>query len=1050
MEINGIIKDVPHAPKRPIILNADERIQAISNVLRYYPNNLHAELILEFNDELNKYGHIYCYRDKPKEYLKGSSIYDYKTKNLQAASIILMINNNLDPNVAQFPDELITYGGNGSVFSNWAQYNLTMKYLYEINENQTLVMYSGHPLGLFPSKPELPRMIITNGMVIPNYSKPEDYEKMYAMCVSQYGQMTAGSYCYIGPQGIVHGTMLTILNAARKYLNINDPKGLVYLSSGLGGMSGAQSKAAKICGCISIIAEFDFDVINKRYEQGWIDIIENNIDKCIEIVKQNKKIKGSISIGFHGNIVDLLEKFADLTENLIDLCSDQTSLHNPYMGGYYPVGLTFQQARLLMQENPSQFKIEVQSTLKRHVKAINKLTDNGSKFWDYGNAFLLEAGRADSDIWWDDTKSKYKYPSYVQDIMGDIFSLGFGPFRWVCTSNNPEDLVKTDKIAAEVFKELMENCNLISKKQYSDNLKWIQEAGNNNLVVGSQARILYSNCEGRVKLAQGFNNAIRDGIIGPVVISRDHHDVSGTDSPFRETSNIYDGSQFTADMAVHNVIGDAMRGATWVSLHNGGGVGWGQVINGGFGMLLTGSIKDNKKAELMLNWDVCNGITRRSWSGNNNALITIKDEVKRIDNLDVTIPYNVDKDLIKSLLTNYPQKNILLKPCKKILYNCKIATMVGDNYGFIDADSIGINHNGVINFLEKNLNHNLSFECIDLKGKLVTPSLIDCHTHIVYAGNRSNEWEKKLSGISYQEIAQKDGGIINTVNETRNASLDKLISDAELRIKNLIAEGVATIEIKSGYGLDFDTETKQLLAAKALGKKLNIDVFTTYLGAHAILENADNYIEKTVFPMIKSLKEQDLIDAVDVFCENIAFDYNQTKKIIDYASSLNINIKLHGDQLSDNNCGALAAQYKALSCDHCEYTNENSIKMMANNNVIAVLLPISNMFINEKKIPPVDLFRKYGVNIAIATNCNPGSSPCQSLLFTMNQACIRFGLTPNEAFYGVTRNAAKALGKYNLGTIEIGKYAKLASWNCESPTDIVYNIGANYLYKLFA
>uniref|UniRef100_A0A8D3CNM3 Urocanate hydratase n=1 Tax=Scophthalmus maximus TaxID=52904 RepID=A0A8D3CNM3_SCOMX len=587
---------------------------ALRNALRYFPPSHHATLASEFAQELRQYGHIYMYRFCPTLHLRAYPIDQYPCRTRQAASIMLMIMNNLDPAVAQFPQELVTYGGNGQVFSNWAQYWLVMHYLSEMTEEQTLVMYSGHPMGLFPSLPSSPRAIITNGMVIPNYSSRDQYEKMFALGVSMYGQMTAGSYCYIGPQGIVHGTMLTVLNAGRRYLGSDDLSGRVFVTSGLGGMSGAQAKAAVIAGCIGVIAEVDEAPLRKRHEQGWLMEVTSSMEHCIKRIREAKSSKTPLSLGYHGNIVDLWEKLLQEFERtgdlLVDLGSDQTSLHNPYNGGYYPVQLSFRQANQLMSTDHNRFKTVVQESLRRHIKAINKLSDAGMFFWDYGNAFLLEAQRAGAEV----EKAgggatEFRYPSYVQHIMGDIFSLGFGPFRWVCTSGDAQDLAVTDDIAATVLGDISANATDRIRQQYNDNIRWIREAGKHKMVVGSQARILYSDQRGRVSIALAINQAIADGrVSAPVVISRDHHDVSGTDSPFRETSNVYDGSAFCADMAVQNFVGDAFRGATWVALHNGGGVGWGEVMNGGFGLLLDGSEEAAKRASLMLNWDVSNGV----------------------------------------------------------------------------------------------------------------------------------------------------------------------------------------------------------------------------------------------------------------------------------------------------------------------------------------------------------------------------------------------------------------------------------------------------------
>ncbi|XP_075215116.1 urocanate hydratase-like [Lycorma delicatula] len=637
----------PHAPIRKHSLNKEQMQLAVKNALRYFPPYLHDELSFDFSEELKNYGHIYMYRFLPQFQLKAYPIQDFPAKCNQAAAIMLMICNNLDPAVAQFPQELVTYGGNGQVFSNWAQFWIVMKYLSEMTEQQTLVLYSGHPLGLFPSKPELPRVVITNGMVIPNYSSQEQYENLFAQGVTMYGQMTAGSYCYIGPQGIVHGTTLTVMNAGRKYLGVNDLSGLVFVTSGLGGMSGAQAKAAVISGCIGVIAEVSYEALKKRYEQGWLNEIESDLDKLVAKIKTAKTKKEAKSIGYHGNVVDLWERLTEEWEKthelLVDLGSDQTSCHNVFSGGYYPVQLTFSEAQKVLSEDPERFKGLVRQSLLRHINAINALAKAGMHFWDYGNAFLLQASRAGADVGRIGTSLRFRYPSYMQDIMGDIFSLGFGPFRWICTSGLPEDLQITDNIATGVIEELLkEDVEQVIKNQYVDNLKWIKEAEKHNLVVGSQARILYSDRKGRIRIAQSLNNAIAEKKIkGPVVISRDHHDVSGTDSPFRETSNIEDGSAFTADMAVQNFIGTGMRGATWVALHNGGGVGWGEVINGGFGLVLDGSQLAEECAKLLLGWDVANGIARRCWSGNDNAYLAIHNAMKEDHLLKVTMPFNV-------------------------------------------------------------------------------------------------------------------------------------------------------------------------------------------------------------------------------------------------------------------------------------------------------------------------------------------------------------------------------------------------------------------------
>jgi len=642
--------NINHAPKRKEILNRAEKKLSIKNALRYFPEKFHLVLAKEFADELATYGRIYMYRFRPDYEIKARHIDDFPYRSRAAAAIMLMISNNLDINVAQHPHELITYGGNGAVFQNWAQYRLTMKYLSEMTDEQTLVIYSGHPLGLFPSPKDAPRVVVTNGMVIPNYSSQDHWEKFNALGVSQYGQMTAGSYMYIGPQGIVHGTTITLLNASRMISKSGDAqKSKLFLSSGLGGMSGAQPKAAGIAGIVSVIAEINPKAIKTRHSQGWVDEVFSDLDSLVERVKEVTAAKKVTSVAYEGNIVDVWEKFAD--ENIyVDLGSDQTSLHNPWSGGYYPAGLSFEESNSMMSEYPEKFKDEVCKSLRRQVVAINRHTSKGTYFFDYGNAFLLEASRAGGDVVKKD--GEFKYPSYVQDIMGPIcFDYGFGPFRWVCCSNKPADLEVTDKIAIETLVALIKKSPDQIKQQMTDNIHWIKEAAKNRLVVGSQARILYADAEGRMEIASAFNDAISNGkISAPVVIGRDHHDVSGTDSPYRETSNIYDGSKFTADMAVQNVIGDSFRGATWVSLHNGGGVGWGEVINGGFGMMLDGTPETDSRLRMMLHWDVNNGIARRSWARNKEAMFTLKREMKRTPGLKVTIPYIADDKLIDSAL----------------------------------------------------------------------------------------------------------------------------------------------------------------------------------------------------------------------------------------------------------------------------------------------------------------------------------------------------------------------------------------------------------------
>ena len=646
-------KEINHAPKRKEILTDEEKKLALRNALRYFPKHLHAKLSPEFLEELHEYGRIYMYRYRPDYEMYARSISDYPHRSEQAAAIMLMIQNNLDPAVAQHPHELITYGGNGAVFQNWAQYRLVMKYLSEMTDEQTLVMYSGHPLGLFPSHKNAPRVVVTNGMVIPNYSKPDDWERMNALGVSQYGQMTAGSYMYIGPQGIVHGTTITVLNAARKQMKKpggpTDIHGMLFVSSGLGGMSGAQPKAGNIAGVVSIVAEINPLAAEKRHAQGWVDELHYSLDELIPAVRKAMEEKRTVSMAYVGNVVDLWERLAD--ENMhVDLGSDQTSLHNPWAGGYYPVGVSLEESKRLMAEEPEKFRDLVQESLRRQVAAINKLTAKGMYFFDYGNAFLLQAKRAGADIVMPD--GKFRYPSYVQDIMGPMFfDYGFGPFRWVCTSGDPKDLATTDRIAAEVMEQIKAEAPEEIQGQMDDNIHWIKEAGKNHLVVGSQARILYADCEGRTKIALAFNEAIKKGEISqPVVLGRDHHDVSGTDSPFRETSNIYDGSQFCADMAVQNVIGDSFRGATWVSIHNGGGVGWGEVINGGFGMVINGDADSDRHIREMLLWDVNNGIARRSWARNSGSMTSIEREMLRTPGLQVTMPSIVDDEIINNIL----------------------------------------------------------------------------------------------------------------------------------------------------------------------------------------------------------------------------------------------------------------------------------------------------------------------------------------------------------------------------------------------------------------
>ena len=642
---------VSHAPIRPQVLSEEEKILAISNALRYFPKDWHKELAQEFLLELEEYGHIYMYRFRPDYEMYARPISEYDAKTPEAASMMLMIQNNLDPQVAQFPHELVTYGTNGSVFQNWAQYLLTMQYLTNMQEDQTLVMYSGHPMGLFPSSKYSPTAIVTNGMVIPNYSTQTDYERMNALGVSQYGQMTAGSYMYIGPQGIVHGTAITILNAARKFLDLQDQSdlgGVLYVTSGLGGMSGAQAKAAVIAGAVCIIAEIDPIAANKRHQQGWLTELYDDLEKVISRSKQAVEKKEAISIGYLGNIVDLLEYLVE--QNITpDLASDQTSLHNPWLGGYMPVGMSFENGRQMIINDPDGFKNEVQKTLRKHVQYVNQLTDRGTIFWDYGNAFLLESSRAGADIV--ESDGSFRYPSYVENIMGPMcFDYGFGPFRWVCTSGTDEDLRISDKIATEILSHLAEECKPEISTQYQDNIRWIKEAENHDLVVGSKARILYADEQGRLQIALAFNRAIKEGeISAPIVLGRDHHDVGGTDSPYRETANIRDGSMFTADMAIHNFVGDSFRGATWTSIHNGGGVGWGEVINGGFGMYIDGSLESENSIHSMISWDVMNGLARRSWARNIGAIDTVEEAGKLDPKLVVTIPNLVDQEILSYL-----------------------------------------------------------------------------------------------------------------------------------------------------------------------------------------------------------------------------------------------------------------------------------------------------------------------------------------------------------------------------------------------------------------
>ena len=649
-------KTINHAPKRKDILTAEEKVLALKNALRYFPAKFHAELAPEFAKELKDYGRIYMYRFRPSYDMYARPIDEYPCRSRQAAAIMAMIQNNLDPRVAQHPHELIIYGGNGAIFQNWAQYRLTMKYLAEMTDEQTLSMYSGHPMGLFPSHKDAPRVVVTNGMVIPNYSKQDDWERFNALGVSQYGQMTAGSYMYIGPQGIVHGTTITVMNAARKQLKARgiagtreNMKGMLFVTAGLGGMSGAQPKAGNIAGVVRVTAEINPLAARKRYDQGWVDELHENLDELIPRVRKAMENKETVSLAYVGNVVDLWERLA--AENIpVDLGSDQTSLHNPWAGGYYPVGQTFEESVKMMAEEPERFREAVRASLRRHVAAINELAAKGMYFFDYGNAFLLESSRAGADILRPD--GTFRYPSYVQDIMGPLyFDYGFGPFRWVCMSERPEDLAKSDEIARNILKKELETAPEEIQGQLNDNIHWIEEAGRNNLVVGSQARILYADCEGRTKIALAFNEAIRKGeISAPIVLGRDHHDVSGTDSPFRETSNIYDGSRFTADMAIQNVIGDGFRGATWVSIHNGGGVGWGEVINGGFGMVIDGSADSDRHITRMLFWDVNNGIARRSWARNEGAEHAIIREMERTPELTVTVANHTDENIVRKAI----------------------------------------------------------------------------------------------------------------------------------------------------------------------------------------------------------------------------------------------------------------------------------------------------------------------------------------------------------------------------------------------------------------
>ena len=654
-EVKAYDPNINHAPKRKDILSPEEKVLALKNALRYFPEALHAKLAPEFAQELKTYGRIYMYRYRPSYKIYARPIDEYPAKSRQAAAIMAMIQNNLDERVAQHPHELIIYGGNGAIFQNWAQYRLVMQYLATMTDEQTLVMYSGHPLGLFPSHKDAPRVIVTNGMVIPNYSKPDHWEKFNALGVSQYGQMTAGSYMYIGPQGIVHGTTITVMNAARKQLrkrglNGDDRGGILFVTAGLGGMSGAQPKAGNIAGVVSVTAEINPKAAEKRHEQGWVDELHYSLDELIPRIRKAVEAKEVVSLAYVGNVVDLWERLAD-DDIKVDLGSDQTSLHNPWAGGYYPVGYSLEESKKMMADEPERFKAAVQESLRRQVAAINRLSAKGMYFFDYGNAFLLESSRAGADVLKAD--GSFRYPSYVQDIMGPMyFDYGFGPFRWVCMSEKPEDLAKSDALAVKVLDEIAASSPEEIAGQMRDNIHWIEEAGRNHLVVGSQARILYADCEGRTKIALAFNEAIRKGeITAPIVLGRDHHDVSGTDSPFRETSNIYDGSRFCADMAVQNVIGDGFRGATWVSIHNGGGVGWGEVINGGFGMVIDGSEDSDRHIREMLFWDVNNGIARRSWARNEGARFAIEREMARTPRLRVTLPNEADENMIREILT---------------------------------------------------------------------------------------------------------------------------------------------------------------------------------------------------------------------------------------------------------------------------------------------------------------------------------------------------------------------------------------------------------------
>ena len=646
-EPKGPDPEISHAPVRKDILSKAEKMLALKNALRYFKAEHHQELAKEFAEELNQYGRIYMYRFRPDYKISARKIEDFPHHSKQAAAIMLMLSNNLDYTIAQHPNELITYGGNGAVFQNWAQYRLAMKYLAEMTDEQTLVLYSGHPMGLFPSHKDAPRVVVTNGMVIPNYSSQDDYEKFNALGVSQYGQMTAGSFMYIGPQGIVHGTTITVLNAGRRLQEGGDGLGgKIFVTSGLGGMSGAQAKAAVIAGAVGVVAEINPAAVEKRHSQGWVDEVYTDLDDLLARIEEAREKKEAVSLAYQGNIVDLWEKFVK-EGTKIELGSDQTSLHNPWAGGYYPAGISFEESNTMMAKDPERFKKEVQKSLVRQVNAINSMSKQGMYFWDYGNAFLLEAGRAGADVMKED--GSFIYPSYVEDIMGPIcFDYGFGPFRWVCTSSDPKDLQLTDKIAGDVLEEMAKTAPPEIKQQMEDNLRWIRAAEENKLVVGSQARILYADCEGRTRIAEAFNKAIKEGrISAPVVLGRDHHDVSGTDSPFRETANIYDGSSFTADMAIQNVIGDSFRGATWVSIHNGGGVGWGEVINGGFGMLLDGSEDAGRRLKMMLHWDVNNGIARRSWARNDEAIFAIKRAMEAEPRLKVTLPNLADDSLLE-------------------------------------------------------------------------------------------------------------------------------------------------------------------------------------------------------------------------------------------------------------------------------------------------------------------------------------------------------------------------------------------------------------------